>query len=42
MELPDWFIENPVVSIDIDAIYNWGENPEADQKMDEAISNFKK
>ena len=42
IELPDWFIENPVVSIDIDAIYNWGENPEADKKMDEAISNFKK
>jgi len=40
--LPDWFIENPVVSIDIDAIYNRGENKEADQEMDRAISNFKK
>ncbi len=42
IDLPEWFIENPVVSIDIDAIYHWGENPQADQAMDEAIDNFKK
>ncbi len=42
ISLPDWFIEDPLVSIDIDAIYNRGENEEADRQMDEAISNFKK
>lgn len=41
-ELPNWFLENPIVCVDIDAIYQRGENQEADKKMDEAISNFKK
>lgn len=35
-------MEDPVVSIDIDAIYYRGENPQADQTMDEAIAKFKK
>ena len=34
-------MEDPVVSIDIDAIYYRGENPQADQEMDEAIDKFK-
>lgn len=41
IDLPDWFIEDPVVSIDIDAIYYRGENLQADQEMDEAIAKFK-
>lgn len=41
IDLPDWFMEDPVVSIDIDAIYYRGENPQADQEMDEAIDKFK-
>lgn len=40
--VPEWFLENPVVSIDIDAIYTRGENEEADKAMDEAISRFGK
>lgn len=42
VSLPEWFKKDPIVLIDIDAIYTRGENIEADQKMDEAISNFKK
>lgn len=40
--VPEWFLENPVVSIDIDAIYERGENEEADRAMDEAISRYGK
>ena len=42
ISLPDWFIKDPLVSIDIDAIYYRGENKEADRQMDEAISKFEK
>lgn len=42
VSLPEWFKKDPIVLIDIDAIYTRGENIEVDQKMDEAISNFKK
>ena len=42
MELPEWFINDPLVLIDIDALYYRGQNQEADEKMDSAISNFKK
>jgi len=42
ISLPDWFIEDPLVSIDIDAIYHRGENIKADRQMDEAISKFEK
>lgn len=41
-DIPEWFLENPVVSIDIDAIYERGENEEADRAMDEAISRHGK
>lgn len=40
--IPEWFEENPIVSIDIDAIYTRGENKEADRAMDEAISRYGK
>lgn len=40
--IPDWFLENPIVSIDIDAIFTRGENEEADKAMDDAISRFGK
>ena len=42
IELPEWFVKNPIVLIDIDALYYRGQNKEADEKMDDVISNFKK